>query len=49
MKDSDKETMVTLTIRIPQAIRENLKVKVIRNKTTVTNVILNYLREYINK
>ena len=43
------EKMVTLTILVPQSIREDLKVKAIRNKTTVTNLILNYLREYISK
>lgn len=49
LKEVAAEKMVTLTILVPQSIREDLKVKVIRNKTTVTNLILNYLREYISK
>jgi len=49
LKEVVAEKMVTLTILVPQSIREDLKVKVIRNKTTVTNLILNYLREYISK
>jgi hypothetical protein len=49
LKEVAAEKMVTLTILVPQSIREDLKVKVIRNKTTITNLILNYLKEYISK
>ena len=49
LKEVVAEKMVTLTILVPQSIREDLKVKVIQNKTTVTNLILNYLKEYISK
>ncbi len=49
LKEVVAEKMVTLTILVPQSIREDLKVKVIRNKTTITNLILNYLKEYISK
>lgn len=49
LKEVAAEKMVALTILVPQSIREDLKIKVIRNKTTVTNLILNYLKEYISK
>jgi hypothetical protein len=49
LKEVAAEKMVTLTILVPQSIREDLKVKVIRNRTTVTNVMLNLLKEYISK
>lgn len=49
LKEVAAEKMVMLSILVPQSIREDLKVKVIRNKTTVTNLILNYLKEYISK
>lgn len=48
LKEVSCERMVTLTILVPESIREDFKVKAIRNKTNVTNVILNYIKEYIN-
>ncbi len=39
--------MVNITILLPESLRDNLKVKAIRNKTNITNVIINYIKEYI--
>ncbi len=47
LKEVVKEKMVNITILLPESLRDNLKVKAIRNKTNITNVILNYIREYI--
>lgn len=47
LKEVSKEKMVTLTIHVPESLRLNFKVKAIRNKTNVTNVILTYIKEYI--
>lgn len=44
-----KEKNATLTIRLPLELRENLKIKVACNKTTMANVILKYLKEYVNE
>ena len=48
LKEVSSERMVTLTILVPESVREDFKVKAIRNKTNVTNVILTYIKEYIN-
>ena len=47
LKEVVKEKMVNITILLPESLRDNLKVKAIRNKTNITNVIINYIREYI--
>jgi len=46
LKEVSKEKMVTLTVLIPESLRANFKVKTIRNKTNVTTVIVNYIKEY---
>ena len=47
LKEVVKEKMVNITILLPESLRDNLKVRAIRNKTNITNVIINYIREYI--
>jgi hypothetical protein len=47
LKEVVKEKMVNITILLPESLRDNLKVKAIRNKTNITNVIINYIKEYI--
>ncbi len=47
LKEVVKEKMVGITILVPESVKDNLKVKTIRNKTNITNVILNYIKEYI--
>lgn len=47
LKEVSSERMVTLTILVPESIRDDFKVKAIRNKTNITNVILNHIKEYI--
>lgn len=49
LKEISKEKMVTLTVLVPESLRANFKVQTIRNKTNVTTVIVNYIREYIKK
>jgi phosphoribosyl-dephospho-CoA transferase len=48
LKEVVKEKMVGITILVPESVKDNLKVKAIRNKTNITNVILNFIKEYIN-
>lgn len=47
LKEVVKEKMVNITILLPESLRDNLKVKAIRNKSNITNVIINYIKEYI--
>ena len=47
LKEVVKEKMVYITILLPESLKDNFKVKTIRNKTNITNVILNYIKEYI--
>jgi hypothetical protein len=47
LKEVVKEKMVNITILLPESLRDNLKLKAIRNKTNITNVIIKYIREYI--
>jgi hypothetical protein len=47
LKEIKTEKMVALTILVPQSLRENVKIKAIHNKTNVTNVIVDYLKEYV--
>jgi hypothetical protein len=46
LREVVKEKMVNITILLPESLRDNLKVKAIHNKTNITNVIVNYIREY---
>jgi hypothetical protein len=46
LKEISKEKMVTLTALVPESLRTNFKVQTIRNKTNVTTVIVNYIKEY---
>ncbi len=48
LKEVVKEKMVGITILVPESVKDNLKVKAIHNKTNITNVILNFIKEYIN-
>jgi phosphoribosyl-dephospho-CoA transferase len=48
LKEVVKEKMVGITILVPESVKDNLKVKAIRNKTNITNVLINYIKEYIN-
>ena len=47
LKEVVKEKMVGITILVPESVKDNLKVKAIRNKTNVTNAILDFIKEYI--
>ena len=49
LKEVVKEKMVGITILVPESVKDNLKVKTIRNKTNITNVILHYIKEYIKE
>lgn len=47
LREVVKEKMVNITILLPESLRDNLKVKAIRNKSNITNVLINYIKEYI--
>lgn len=47
LKEIVKEKMVYITILLPESLKDNFKVKTIRNKTNITNVLVNYIKEYI--
>ena len=47
LKEVVKEKMVNITILLPESLRDNLKVKAIRNKSNITNVLINYIKKYI--
>lgn len=49
LKEVVKEKMVYITILLPESLKDNFKVKTIRNKTNITNVLLNYIKEYVNE
>ena len=49
LKEISKEKMVTLTVLVPESLRANFKVKTILNKTNVTTVIVNYIKDYIDE
>lgn len=47
LKEVVKEKMVYVTILLPESLKDNFKVKTIRNKTNITNVLINYIKEYV--
>ena len=49
LKELKSEKMVTMTILVPLSLKEDVKIKTIQNKTNVTNLILEFLRTYVNK
>ena len=40
---------VHLSVRAPKALMKDLKIIAIQQDTTVTNIILEYLEEYVNE
>lgn len=49
LKEVVKEKMVYITILLPESLKDNFKVKTIRNKTNITNVLINYIKKYVNE
>jgi len=49
LKEVVKEKMVYITILLPESLKDNFKVKTIRNKTNITNVLLSCIKEYVNE
>ena len=49
LKEVVKEKMVYVTILLPESLKDNFKVKTIRNKTNITNVLINYIKEYVSE
>ena len=49
LKEVVKEKMVYITILLPESLKDNFKVKTIRNKTNITNVLVNCIKEYVNE
>jgi len=47
LKEVVKEKMVYITILLPESLKDNFKVKTIRNKTNITNVLLSCIKEYV--
>ncbi len=47
LKEVVKEKMVYVTILLPESLKDNFKVKTIRNKTNITNVLLSCIKEYV--
>lgn len=46
-KELNSEETETLTIMVPASLKANVKIKAIQNQTNVTNLIVNYLKEYV--
>lgn len=40
------EEISTITIRIPRSLKERVKIKAIQNKTTITDIIVDSLKEF---
>jgi hypothetical protein len=40
------EEMSTITIRIPRSLKERVKIKAIQKKTTITDIIVDSLKDY---
>jgi hypothetical protein len=49
LEESENEQVETLTIMIPIALKKKLKIKAIHNNSTVTKIILNYIRGYVDE
>lgn len=43
------EKTASITIRLPESLKQECKIKAVRNKTTITELIISYLKEYISK
>jgi hypothetical protein len=43
----ETESLETLTIMIPITLKKKLKLKAVHRDSTVTKIILNYIREYV--
>lgn len=48
LKEVVKEKTSSITILVPEPLKNDLKVKAIRNKTNITNVILSYIKQYVD-
>ena len=47
LKEVSKEKMVTLTINVPESLRSNFKIQTIHKKTNITEVLINFIKEYL--
>jgi len=49
IKEIAAEEMVTITVNIPKSLRTEFKIAAIRNSTTITDLVLNWIKQYIQK
>jgi hypothetical protein len=49
LKEVQKEKMVTLTISVPESLRDKFKIVAIHNKTNIKSFITKYLEECVKK
>jgi ribosome-binding factor A len=47
LKEVSTEKMVTLTINVPESLRSNFKIQTIHKKTNITEVLINFIKEYL--
>jgi hypothetical protein len=49
IKDVQSENLCKLTMNIPRSLRSELKIKAERNGTDMTNVVLSYIKQYVQQ
>lgn len=49
IKEITAEEMVTITVNIPKSLRAEFKIAAIRNGTTITDLVLNWIKQYIQR
>lgn len=49
IKDVISDKIVRLNINLPSAVLKNFKLKAIQNNTTMSEIILKWINEYISK
>lgn len=49
IKEITAEEIVTITVNIPKSLRSEFKIAAIRNGTTITDLVLNWIKQYIQR
>lgn len=47
LKEITAEKMTTLTIWVPESLKQEFKIKALRSKTSLTELITKYMKEYV--
>jgi len=49
LKEIHAEEIVPITFKVPRSLRQTAKIRAAQNNTTVTDILTDYLKKYVEK